>query len=186
MNILQTSLSGVLILEPQVFDDDRGYFMEIYQHNKYEDIGIPTYFRQDNLSFSRRGTLRGLHFQHPHGQAKLVQVLEGSVFDVVVDIRRDSPSFGKWFGVYLSDENKRQLFIPQGFAHGFCVVSETALFLYKCSELYAPECEGGVLWADPDMGIEWPMTDPILSEKDAVYPCLRDIPVDRLPKYEKG
>ena len=181
MNILNTSLDGVLILEPMVFDDDRGYFMELYHKSKFEDLGIPTNFKQDNLSFSRKGALRGLHFQNPNGQVKLVQVIEGEVFDVVVDIRRSSPSFGKWYGIYLSDKNKRQLFIPKGFAHGFCVVSDVALFLYKCSELYAPECEGGILWADPDLGIEWPMKYPIMSQKDAVYPRLRDIPVDRLP-----
>ena len=186
MNILQTSLDGVLVVEPMVFDDDRGYFMELYHKSKYEDVGISGDFRQDNLSFSRKGALRGLHFQHPYGQAKLVQVLEGNVFDVVVDIRQGSPSLGKWFGVYLSGENKRQVFIPQGFAHGFCVVSDSALFLYKCSEFYAPECEGGVLWADPDLGIEWPIQEPIVSEKDAVYPRLRDIPADRLPRYEDG
>ena len=136
--------------------------------------------------FSRKGTIRGLHYQHPHGQAKLVQVLAGHVYDVSVDVRKGSPTFGKWFGIHLSDENKRQLFIPAGLAHGFCAVSDTALFSYKCSDFYVPECERGVLWSDPDIGIGWPVKEPILSEKDAVYPRLRDISADRVPKYKKG
>ena len=186
MNILRTDLDGVLVLEPKVFSDDRGFFLETYHRIKYRGLGITVEFVQDNLSFSHKGTLRGLHYQHPHGQAKLVQVLEGHVFDVAVDVRKESKNFGRWVGVHLSSENKRQVYIPDGFAHGFCVLSETALFLYKCSDLYAPECERGVLWSDPDIGIEWPVKEPILSEKDAVYPRLRDIPLDRLPGYKKG
>lgn len=186
MKVFQTNLEGVLLIEPRVFDDPRGYFMETYQSVRYRDARIGVNFVQDNVSYSRKATLRGLHYQHPHDQAKLVQVFKGEVFDVTVDIRWGSATFGKWLGINLSEENKRQVFIPAGFAHGFCVLSDVAMFLYKCSDLYAPDCEGGVLWSDPDIGIEWPVKEPILSEKDAVYPRLRDIPVDRLPRYEKG
>jgi len=185
MEIIKTLIDGVLILVPRVFADDRGFFMETYHRERYIKSGITADFVQDNLSFSCAGTLRGLHFQHPKGQAKLVQVLSGHVFDVTVDIRNGSPTFGQWIGIHLSDENKRQLFVSEGFAHGFCVLSDTALFSYKCSDLYAPDCEGGVLWSDPDIGIEWPVKEPVLSEKDAVYPRLKDIPADRLPGYEK-
>ena len=186
MNILKTKIDGVLILEPRVFNDNRGFFLETYNETRYRGFGITVDFVQDNLSFSGKDTLRGLHYQHPHAQAKLVQAIKGHVFDVTVDIRSGSPTFGRWIGVHLSDENMRQVFVPAGLAHGFCVVSDTALFTYKCSDFYAPECERGVLWSDPDIGIEWPVEEPILSEKDAVYPRLRDIPVDRLPRYEKG
>jgi dTDP-4-dehydrorhamnose 3,5-epimerase len=185
MKKLRTDLEGVFILEPVVFSDRRGFFLETYQKIKYRELGIPVEFVQDNLSFSRKGTLRGLHYQHPHGQAKLVQVLAGHVYDVIVDIRRGSKNFGKWVGIYLSDANKQQVYIPKGFAHGFCVLSETALFSYKCSDLYAPECERGVVWADTDLSIDWPVKNPILSEKDAKYPRLKDIEVDRLPGYKK-
>jgi dTDP-4-dehydrorhamnose 3,5-epimerase len=186
MKILRTDLEGVLIVDPMVFSDDRGFFMETYHKTKYRELGIPVEFVQDNLSFSRNGILRGLHYQYPHGQAKLVQVLEGHAYDVTVDVRRGSKNFGQWVGVHLSDENKRQVYIPEGFAHGFCVLSETVLFSYKCSDLYTPECERGVLWSDPDLGIEWPVKEPILSQKDSKYPRLRDIEVDRLPGYKKG
>jgi dTDP-4-dehydrorhamnose 3,5-epimerase len=186
MNVYKTPLDGMLILEPRVFDDDRGFFIETYNEKRYQDAGIPVSFVQDNLSFSRKDTLRGLHYQHPHDQAKLVHVLKGHVFDVTVDIRYGSPTFGRWFGVHLSDENVRQLFVPAGLAHGFCVVSDTALFSYKCSDFYAPECERGVLWSDPDLGIDWPVEEPILSDKDAKYPRLKDVPVDRLPGYKNG
>jgi len=186
MQVIPTDIQEVLVIEPIVFSDDRGYFLESYHMKKYQEVGISTVFVQDNLSFSCKGTLRGLHFQHPHGQAKLVQVLTGHVYDVVVDVRRESKNFGRWVGIHLSDEDKRQVFIPEGFAHGFCVLSEKALFSYKCSELYAPECEQGVRWNDPDLAIDWPVKQPILSEKDAVYPRLRDIPLDRLPIYKNG
>ena len=186
MNILRTSLDGVLILVPRVFDDDRGFFMETYHIKKYAKIGIAIDFVQDNLSFSQKRTLRGLHYQHPNDQAKLVQVLQGHVFDVTVDIRSGSPTFGKWLGIHLSDENKRQVFIPAGFAHGFCVVSNTALFLYKCSDIYTPEYERGLLWSDPDLAIDWPVKEPILSGKDAKYPRLKDVKADRVPKYKNG
>ena len=170
---------------PLVFNDGRGFFLETYHKEKYSKLGISIDFVQDNLSF-RKGSLRGLHYQHPKGQAKLVKVLGGHVFDVTVDICSDSPTFGKWLGIHLSDENKRQVLIPEGFAHGFCVLSDTALFLYKSSDLYAPDCEDGVLWSDPELGIEWPVKLSIMSEKDAVHPRLKDIPMDRLPRYKKG
>jgi dTDP-4-dehydrorhamnose 3,5-epimerase len=183
MRIIEAALKDVLVLEPKVIEDPRGFFIETYQKNRYRDAGILVDFVQDNLSISRKGTLRGLHFQYPHSQAKLVQVLQGEVYDVALDIRKGSPSFGKCCGSRLSAENKRQMFIPAGFAHGFCVLSNTALFHYKCSDYYAPECESGVLWSDPELGIDWPAKKPILSEKDAAYPCLADLAPDRLPVY---
>ena len=138
---------------------------------------------QDNLSFSAKSVLRGLHYQFPRAQAKLVQVIKGEVFDVMVDIRKGSPTFGKWLRVDLSDKNMRQIYIPEGFAHGFCVLSDTAFLSYKCSDLYAPDSDGGILWSDPDLGIGWPVNHPLLSEKDSQYPCLKDISLDRLPVY---
>ena len=183
MKIIETELDGVLILEPNVFGDERGYFLETYNQNRYQEHGIRAHFVQDNMSFSKKGTLRGFHYQHPHGQDKLVEVLQGEVFDVAVDIRKGSPTFGQWFGAVISGDNKRQIFVPQGFAHGFCVLSETALFHYKCSDYYAPECEGGVAWNDPDLGIDWKVREPILSEKDAKIPRLKDIPTEKLPSY---
>jgi len=181
LTVKETALPGVLIIEPDVFQDTRGYFMETYHRGKYADNGLKQTFVQDNISYSQRGALRGLHYQHPHAQGKLVQAVRGRIFDVAVDIRRGSPTFGRWTGEYLSDRNNRQLFVPGGFAHGFCVVSEDALVMYKCTDLYAPECEGGVLWSDPDIGIDWPVAEPLLSEKDARYPYLRDIPPATLP-----
>lgn len=185
MKVIETALSGVLILEPRVFEDSRGFFMQTYQQEQYVEAGIDCTFVQDNLSVSSRQTLRGLHYQEPHGQAKLVQVIEGTVYDVAVDIRVGSPTFGKWLGVELSAQNKRQLFIPAGFAHGFVVVSERATFSYKCSAYYAPAAEGGIIFSDPDLAISWPGHDFQLSDKDKLYPCLKDISVDRLPKYEE-
>lgn len=181
MHVTATPLDGVIIIEPKIFGDHRGFFIETYHENRYKDAGILASFVQDNISFSVQGTLRGLHYQHPHGQAKLVQVLQGEIFDVAVDIRHGSPGFGRWTGVTLSADNRRQLYIPKGFAHGFCVLSETALFSYKCSDFYAPEAEGGICWNDPDLGIEWPVTNPILSDRDRTYPKLKEIAVDRLP-----
>ena len=183
MNIHKTELGGVLIIEPSVFNDQRGYFFETYNQNRYREISINSNFVQDNLSCSKKGTLRGLHYQHPHDQAKLVQVIQGEVFDVVVDIRRESPTFGKWIGQYLSAENKLQIYVPEGFAHGFCVLSDTASFHYKCSDFYAPECEGGIHWSDPDVAIDWPLESPIVSEKDAQFSCLKDTAEDKLPSY---
>jgi dTDP-4-dehydrorhamnose 3,5-epimerase len=183
LKILTTELDGVLLIEPKVFEDPRGFFLETYHRDRYRQLGITEDFCQDNLSFSCRGTLRGLHYQYPHPQAKLVQVLQGEIVDVAVDMRRGSPTFGRTAVVRLSGENRRQLFIPQGFAHGFCVVSDTALFSYKCSDLYAPDCDRGVLWSDPDLAIEWPIKSPLLSAKDAKLPRLGDIPAEGLPEY---
>ncbi len=184
MKVTPTSLDGVIIIQPRVFEDERGYFMETFQRSRYRDCGIHREFVQDNLSRSVYGTLRGLHFQVRRPQAKLVQVLSGEVYDVAVDIRPESPGFGKWTGVYLSEKNRKQIYIPEGFAHGFCVLSETALFHYKCSDYYAPDDEGGVIWSDPDIGIEWLVEKPIVSGKDNTYPRLEEIPADRLPGKE--
>jgi dTDP-4-dehydrorhamnose 3,5-epimerase len=186
MNTIPTELEDVLLIEPQTFGDPRGFFMETYHRDRYQAAGVRDEFCQDNLSFSCQGTLRGLHYQFPHAQAKLVQVLQGEIVDVAVDIRRGSPTFGRSVVVTLSGENRRQLFIPQGFAHGFCVLSATALFSYKCSDLYAPDCDRGVLWSDPDIAIDWPVANPLLSAKDAKLPRLRDIPADALPSYKEG
>jgi len=181
VRVLRTELPGVLVVEPQVFGDERGFFMESFNGRRYREAGLPERFVQDNLSLSRRGVLRGLHFQHPRGQGKLVSVLRGEVFDVAVDVRRGSPTFGRWVGLSLSEENRRQLYIPPGFAHGFVVLSEAALFFYKCTEYYAPECERTVLWSDPEIGIGWPVEEPVLSEKDRKAPALREMPPGHLP-----
>ncbi len=181
MRVSETRLAGVLILEPRVFEDARGYFLESWNQERYSAVGIDEPFVQDNISVSHRFVLRGLHYQHPHPQGKLISVLQGSVFDVAVDIRRDSPTFGQWLGAELSSENSRQMFIPAGFAHGFLVTSETALFHYKCTDFYRPECEGSIRWDDPSLGIEWPVKSPILSAKDAQAPTLAEIPDERLP-----
>ncbi len=181
MRFIPTDLPGVLIVEPAVFGDDRGFFMEIYHAARFREGGIPDPFVQDNHSKSVRGVLRGLHFQEPNAQGKLVRAIAGSIFDVAVDIRRGSPSFGKWFGIELSAGNKRQLWVPAGFAHGFCVTSESAEVVYKCTELYDPKGDRGIRWNDPAIGIAWPVSDPILSPKDAAAPLLNDAPV--LPEY---
>ncbi len=180
MNITQGELDGLLILEPQVFGDSRGYFMESYHQIRFTRAGIDQVFVQDNFSFSDQGTLRGLHFQVNYPQTKLVQAISGEIFDVAVDIRPDSPTFGMWSGVFLSETNKRQLLIPAGFAHGFCVISKTARVTYKCSDYYHPEDEGGILWSDPAVGIKWPVNDPIISGKDKNFPLLRDLAPDKL------
>lgn len=184
MNIFTTAIDGVRFIEPKRFGDQRGYFFESWHLAKYNETGITSRFVQDNCSMSRYGTIRGLHYQLVHPQAKLVQVLMGRVYDVVVDIRVGSPTFGRWVGGELSGENGRQLYIPEGFAHGFCVLSDEAIFSYKCSDYYRPEDEGGVLWSDPAIGISWPEVAPVLSAKDQVYPCLADIDPSRLPKYK--
>ncbi len=183
MRVSETALSGVLIIEPRVFEDARGFFLETWQQARYRECGLPAHFVQDNLSSSMRGTLRGLHFQNPNAQGKLVYVLQGEVFDVAVDIRVGSPTFGRWVGVVLSENNRRQLYIPEGFAHGFCVLSETALFAYKGTDFYTPQAERGILWNDPDIGIGWPIRTPLLSAKDAAYPMLREMPLEWLPCY---
>jgi len=185
VKVIETEIPGVLVVAPKVFGDDRGFFLETYQRERYAQHGIPEHLVQDNLSYSRRGVLRGLHVQWPHAQGKLVQVFRGEVFDVAVDIRRGSPTFGRWVGVLLSGDNKRQLWVPPGFAHGFCVTSPDALFGYKCSDYYHPETEFSVRWDDRDIGIEWPLDgEPDLSPKDDDAALLRDIPADRLPPYE--
>ena len=167
MKVHQTPLPGVLVIEPRVYEDERGFFLETYQQRRFAEARIDVTFVQDNWSRSTRGTLRGLHYQIAHPQAKLVQVVSGSVFDVAVDLRRDSPTFGRWYGTTLSAENHRQLLIPVGCAHGFLVTSDTADFQYKCSEIYHRQSERTLLWNDPEIGIEWPLEgEPLLSEKD--------------------
>lgn len=183
MNIINTEIEDVIILEPRVFQDGRGYFLETWSIERYKDAGIEPDFVQDNVSFSSKGTLRGLHFQNPNCQGKLVQVLSGKVLDVAVDIRLGSETFGKSVSVELSEDNHRQMYIPPGFAHGFCVLSDTALFSYKCTDLYNQTAEGGVLWNDPDLGIDWQIAQPLLSDKDIKYPRLKDIDKDKLPRY---
>lgn len=185
MKVIQTDLPGVLVIEPKVFGDQRGYFLETFQAERYRDAGIDINFVQDNLSFSAKGVLRGLHFQIKYPQAKLVQVLKGSVYDVAVDIRPESPTFGEWAGTELSEDNHRQFFIPEGFAHGFCVLTDTALFSYKCSDYYKPDDEGGIIWSDPEIGIDWPLRNPVLSQKDSVYPRLSGVNHANLPVYKK-
>jgi dTDP-4-dehydrorhamnose 3,5-epimerase len=172
MEIIQTSIPGVLVFAPPVFTDSRGYFLETYQQKKYAEAGISKPFVQDNQSYSVKNVLRGLHFQLRYPQGKLVRVTQGTVFDVAIDIRRNSPTFGKWHGEILSAENKRQLYVPENFAHGFCVLSESAEFLYKCTDFYVPGDEAGLIWDDPQLAIEWPIDRPILSAKDAELPTL--------------
>lgn len=183
MKVAETSIPGVIVLEPKVFGDSRGFFMETYSQPRYADAGLPETFVQDNLSRSAHGILRGLHLQHPHGQGKLCSVLEGEVFDVVADVRVGSPTFKRWEGFVLSAENKHQLYVPPGFAHGFVVTSEVALFSYKCTELYDADSELGVAWNDPELAIEWPLAEPTLSKKDSENPFLSEIAEDRLPRY---
>jgi len=183
MKLVAEIMPGVLLIEPQVFGDSRGYFMESWSQARYRAVGLPEVFVQDNVSLSAKGVLRGLHFQNPGAQGKLVSVLEGEVFDVVVDVRLGSLHFGKWAGVFLSSENKHQLYVPEGFAHGFCVVSDRALFMYKCTHYYHPKDETGILWNDPDLGIKWPIAEPLLSAKDGGHCRLRDIPPEKLPGY---
>ncbi|MEJ2656856.1 MAG: dTDP-4-dehydrorhamnose 3,5-epimerase [Desulfobacterales bacterium] len=183
MNIFTTPLEGLLVIEPKIFKDKRGFFMETYNQRKYMAAGITTTFVQDNLSYSLKHTIRGLHFQIRHSQAKLVQSVSGEIFDVAVDLRPGSATFGQWSGARLSDKNGRQMYIPKGFAHGFCVLSEFALFSYKCSDFYAPDDEGGIIWSDQDIGIEWPVENPIVSEKDKQYPKLSSLAAGQLPSF---
>jgi len=183
VNFIRTELPGVLIVEPDVYSDSRGFFLETYVVDKYRDGGIDVPFVQDNHSRSVRGTLRGLHAQVPRAQAKLLRAVVGEVFDVAVDIRRGSPTFGKWVGVVLSAENHRQIFIPGGFAHGFCVTSDVAEVEYKCSELYLPEDEITVLWNEPAVGVKWPVSEPLLSKRDLAGKTLAELG-ERLPVYE--
>jgi len=183
LKVTEKSLPGILLIEPDVHKDDRGFFLETYHRKKYSDVGIDHLFVQDNHSHSRQGTLRGLHYQLNRPQGKIVYVVSGEIFDVAVDIRRGSPTFGRWAGTTLSEVNKRQIYIPEGFAHGFCVLSTTADVIYKCTDLYVPGDENGILWSDPTVDITWPIESPILSEKDRKYPKLKEIPENLLPIY---
>lgn len=175
MKVIETTLAGVLIIEPKVFGDHRGFFLESFQVERYREAGIDLPFVQDNHSRSQRGVLRGLHFQRTRPQGKLVSVSRGSVYDVAVDINPQSPTCGQFVGVELNDENHRQLWVPPGYAHGFCVISEVADFQYKCTDLYFPEDESGLLWNDPDVDIPWPVESPSLSAKDTQNPTLREL-----------
>jgi dTDP-4-dehydrorhamnose 3,5-epimerase len=174
MEIIEAPLSGLLLMEPAVFRDQRGYFYELFQQERYREMGLPP-FVQTNVSHSNQNVLRGLHYQKPHAQGKLVCVIKGSVWDVVVDIRQQSKTFGQWFSVTLSDDNHKQMYIPPGFAHGFCVLSKEAVFYYQCTEFYNSECEYGIAWNDSELNIPWPIKDPILSNKDKSYPYLRKV-----------
>jgi dTDP-4-dehydrorhamnose 3,5-epimerase len=188
MKIIETPLPGVVLIEPNLFRDERGFFLESYHREKLREAGIREDWVQDNHSKSSKGVLRGLHFQNPHAQAKLCRVVQGAVWDVAVDIRVGSPTFGQWFGAVLSAENMTQIYVPAGFAHGFLVLTDTAEFLYKCSDFYSKESEGGIAWNDEEIGIAWPfneygITTPILSAKDETAPTLRDFPTERLPMF---
>ena len=183
MRVIDTPLPEVKLLEPRVFGDSRGFFMESHQQQRYAEAGIPGPFVQDNHSRSMGGVLRGLHYQLRRPQGKLVRVSRGVVFDVAVDIRQGSPHFGQWYGVVLSDTNHWQLWVPPGFAHGFCVLSETADFEYKCTDYYQPDDDYGLRWDCPEIGIDWPLGRPVLSEKDQAHPDLRSAPAEHLPRY---
>lgn len=183
MNVIETKLPGVLQIEPKVYGDSRGFFIETHEEKRYRESGIDYGFVQDNHSRSSQSVLRGLHYQLKHPQGKLVRVVRGSVFDVAVDIRIGSPTFGKAAWIILSDENHYQFFIPPGFAHGFCVISEFADFEYKCTDYYHPEDEGSILWNDPDLEIPWPVVNPEISEKDLKASPLKEVAEDRLPAY---
>ncbi|HUP46314.1 MAG TPA: dTDP-4-dehydrorhamnose 3,5-epimerase [Thermoanaerobaculia bacterium] len=181
MDVIKTALPGVLRLQPRVFSDERGFFAETYNARTFRAAGLPEHFVQDNQSRSRRGVLRGLHYQEPNAQGKLVRCTRGSVWDVAVDIRAGSPAFGKWIGIELSEANGTMLWVPPGFAHGFCAISEETDVLYKCTALYDAASERGIAWNDPDIGIEWPVAQPVLSPRDAAAPRLKDAPV--LPRW---
>lgn len=185
MNIVETALPGVLLIEPKVFGDARGFFVETFRANALRDAGLDVAFVQDNQSRSRRGVLRGLHYQLVQPQGKLVRVSSGSVFDVAVDVRVGSPHFGQWFGAVLDDVTHRQMYVPPGFAHGFVVLSEIADFVYKCTDYYHPASEQGIAWNDPGVGIAWPLQgiEPMLSAKDLANPRLQDQARDRLPTF---
>jgi len=174
VNFTKTPLPGVILIEPKVFGDDRGFFMETYHAERFAENGITLPFVQDNHSRSRRGVLRGLHYQEPNPQGKLVRCTRGALFDVAVDIRRSSEHFGKWFGVELSEHNRKMLWVPPGFAHGFCPLTDEADLVYKCTAFYSPTSDRSILWNDPSIGISWPIDSPILSAKDASAPLLRD------------
>lgn len=183
MKVIETALPGALILEPQVFGDARGFFYESYNKGKWQEAGIQADFIQTNVSRSARGVLRGLHYQWPNPQGKLVSVLDGEVYDVAVDIRRGSPTFGQSVGVMLTADNHRHFWVPEGFAHGFCVLSEFATFTYQCTALYDAKADAGIRWNDADLGIDWPLSAPLLSDKDGKTPLLKDVAPERLPVF---
>lgn len=183
MKIIETKLPGAVVLEPAVFGDARGFFMETWNAERFGAHGLPTKFVQSNVSSSAKGVLRGLHYQWPRPQGKLVSVLQGEVLDVAVDIRRGSPTFGQWEAVILSEENKRQFWVPEGFAHGFAVLSDMAVFSYLCTDVYVKEADAGVRWNDPAIGVDWKIDAPLLSDKDTRAPLLADIVEDRLPVF---
>lgn len=187
MKVIDTKIPEVKIIEPEVFGDDRGFFLETFQKERYQKLlGITEDFVQDNMSRSAKGILRGLHYQSQQTQGKLVSVVSGAVFDVAVDVRQGSPTFGEWVGIELSEANKKQFWLPAGFAHGFVVLSDQADFVYKCTDYYHPQSEVSIAWNDPDLAIDWPITtQPQLSTKDAQAFLLKDVPVDQLPIYEK-
>ncbi|MES9993390.1 MAG: dTDP-4-dehydrorhamnose 3,5-epimerase [Candidatus Thiodiazotropha sp.] len=185
MEVIPTKIPDVLLLKPQRFGDQRGWFMESWQAERYKQLGVSADFVQDNQAYSQQGVLRGLHIQNPFGQGKLVQVIRGEVFDVAVDVRRGSPWFGQWVGLHLSEDNHHQLYVPVGFAHGYFVLSEDAIFSYKCTDYYHPETQFSIRWDDPQIGIDWPGgLTPILAEKDRDAPLLSEITVEQLPVYQ--
>lgn len=181
MRTFALGLPGPLVIEPRVHGDARGFFLETWHASRYGEAGLPAKFVQSNLSRSGAGVVRGLHYQYPESQGKLIWVPEGRVFDVAVDIRRGSPTFGQWAGIELSSENHRQLYVPEGFAHGFCVLGETALLSYMCTVEYRPEHDAVIAWDDPDIGIRWPVGDAVVSDRDAAAPRLAEVPPERLP-----
>jgi dTDP-4-dehydrorhamnose 3,5-epimerase len=184
MKVVETALPGVMILEPKVFGDARGFFYESYNKASFRDTGITAELVQSNVSRSIKGVLRGLHYQWPNPQGKLVSVLEGEVYDVAVDIRRGSPTFGRSAGAMLTAENHRHFWVPEGFAHGFCVLSDFATFTYQCTALYDPKADAGIRWNDAALGIDWPVSDPLLSDKDKTTPFLHDVSPERLPVFK--
>lgn len=183
MKVTKTKLAGALVFEPKIFGDDRGFFMETWNFERYKEAGLDVKFVQSNLSKSAKGVLRGLHFQNPNPQGKLVQILTGEVFDVAVDIRQGSPTFGQWHGEILSGDNHKQFYIPEGFAHGFCVLSESAIFSYMCTDVYDAQSESSLMWNDPAIAIDWPIEAPLLSDKDKNALTLDSINPDKLPHY---
>lgn len=183
MKVIETDLPGCLVVEPRVFSDDRGYFYESFNHDKLATLGLQPTFVQGNVSSSRRGVLRGLHYQWPKPQGKYVSVIEGEAWDVAVDMRRGSPMFGRWTAVLLSADNKRHMWIPEGFAHGFVTLSDSAVFCYLCTATYDPSADASIRWNDPDLAIDWPVSSPLLSAKDAAAPLLADVADERLPIY---
>ena len=186
MDCIETGLPGLLIIEPEVHGDRRGYFMETWHARRYAAAGLPERFMQANISRSTAGVIRGLHYQYPEPQGKLVQVLDGRIFDVAVDIRSGSPTFGEWAGVELSADNHRQFYVPEGFAHGFCVLGEGATISYLCTREFSARYDAALAWDDPDIAVDWPIDPASLSAKDRSAPRLKDIPPDRLPRFEAG